>query len=157
MGLDMYLSKKTYVQNWAHNKPEQHHEVSVKRGGVIREDIQPQRITYVEEQIAYWRKFNALHGWFIDNCANGVDDCKDVHVEMHKLEALLVLLKKINSNRETAADLLPPTQGFFFGSDEIDEWFWKDVESTIEMLEIELAIEDIPGTYSGDYYYRASW
>jgi len=30
MGLDMYLYKKTYVQNWEHQTPEQRHTISVK-------------------------------------------------------------------------------------------------------------------------------
>ena len=39
MGLDMYLSKRTYVKRWDHQKPENQHEVIVNRGGKPREDI----------------------------------------------------------------------------------------------------------------------
>jgi hypothetical protein len=44
MGLDMYLYKKTYVQNWEHQTPEQRHTISVKLGDNAREDIKPHRI-----------------------------------------------------------------------------------------------------------------
>lgn len=29
----------------------------------------------IHEEVAYWRKFNALHKWFVDNIQGGVDDC----------------------------------------------------------------------------------
>lgn len=29
----------------------------------------------IHEEVAYWRKFNALHKWFVDNIQDGVDDC----------------------------------------------------------------------------------
>ena len=68
----MYLYKKTYVQNWEHTSPEKKHTISIKKGGKVRKDIKPERICYITEQIAYWRKFNALHGWFIENCGGGL-------------------------------------------------------------------------------------
>jgi hypothetical protein len=56
---------------------------------------------------------------------------------------------------------LPETQGFFFGSDCIDEYFKSDVENTIETIDgllKETENEDaVIGLYSGDFYYRASW
>jgi hypothetical protein len=35
MGLDMYLSKKTYVKQWEHNPPEETYEVTVTKGGSL--------------------------------------------------------------------------------------------------------------------------
>ena len=78
MGLDMYLYKKSYVQNWEHTPTENKHTISIKKGGKVRKDIKPERICYITEQIAYWRKFNALHGWFVNECASGVDECQDM-------------------------------------------------------------------------------
>jgi hypothetical protein len=161
MGLDMYLYKKTYVQNWEHNPPEQQHQIEVKKNGVVREDIKPNRICYITEQVAYWRKFNALHGWFIEKCAGGVDECQDISVTEDEMELLLKTLKEVkDSDYALAKDLLPPTQGFFFGGDEIDEYYKEDVSETIETIE-ELLKENEQskehGLYSGDFYYRASW
>ena len=58
MGLDMYLYKKTYVQNWEHNPPEQHHQIEIKRGGVLREDIKPNRICYIIKMFLIKGDFN---------------------------------------------------------------------------------------------------
>ena len=50
MGLDMYLSKKTYVKNWDHMKPEEKHHVVVTKNGK-RTSIDPKRVTYIEEDV----------------------------------------------------------------------------------------------------------
>jgi hypothetical protein len=121
MGLDMYLYKRTYVQNWEHNPPEQQHQIEVKKNGVVRNDIKPNRICYITEQVAYWRKFNALHGWFVNECGGGIDECQNINVDEDKLVELLETLKKVSDNFTLAKELLPPVQGFFFGGDEIDE------------------------------------
>jgi len=177
----MYLSKKNYVQNWNFQKPEHRHEIIVKKGGEIRTDINPERITYVVEQVAYWRKFNALHNWFVQNCGKGEDDCKEVYVPREALVELLEGLKQIKEsldkstkvtrevevgwangekiydkievfeNTDIAEDLLPPTMGFFFGTYDIDEWYYKDVCNTINIFE-ELVKDE-----HGEYYYQASW
>jgi len=160
MGLDMYLYKKTYVQNWEHNPPEQHHQIEIKRGGVIRKDIKPNRICYITEQVAYWRKFNALHGWFVNECGAGVDECQDINVDEDKMKELLETLKEVSSNFDKAEELLPPTQGFFFGGDEVDEYYKEEVISTIKIIEDLLEEQEQSkeyGLYSGDFEYRASW
>ena len=156
----MYLYKKTYVQNWEHNPPEHLHQIEIKRGGVLRTDIKPNRICYITEQVAYWRKFNALHGWFINECGAGVDECQDISVDEEKLKELLETLKEVSSNFTKADELLPPTQGFFFGSDEVDEYYKEEVNSTIKIIEDLLEENEQSkeyGLYSGEFEYRASW
>jgi hypothetical protein len=180
MGLDMYLSKKTYVQNWEHQTPEFRHTITVKRGGKKRTDIKPERISEITEQLCQWRKFNALHNWFVQNCGEGIDDCKEVYVDRKSLEELLVVLQKVKSaldkskkkkvpvhtgwanGKETyeesevydcnkVEELLPTASGFFFGGTEYDEWYYNDVSRTIVLFE-ELLKEE-----GGDFYYQASW
>ncbi len=85
MGLDMYLTKKTYVKNWDHHKPEYRHEITIKQGGKIRDDIKPERICYIEEEVAQWRKANSIHKWFVDNVQNGKDDCRDYYVSHEQI------------------------------------------------------------------------
>jgi hypothetical protein len=160
MGLDMYLYKRTYVQNWEHNPPEQQHQIEVKKNGVVRNDIKPNRICYITEQVAYWRKFNALHGWFVNECGGGIDECQNINVDEDKLVELLETLKKVSDNFTLAKELLPPVQGFFFGGDEIDEYYKEDVNSTIKIIEELLKEHEQSkeyGLYSGDFEYRASW
>lgn len=156
----MYLYKKTYVQNWEHNPPEQQHQIEVKKNGVVRNDIKPNRICYITEQVAYWRKFNALHGWFVNECGGGIDECQNINVDEDKLVELLETLKKVSDNFTLAKELLPPVQGFFFGGDEIDEYYKEDVNSTIKIIEELLKEHEQSkeyGLYSGDFEYRASW
>ena len=151
MGLDMYLNKKSNVQNWSRQSPEEQHEITIKKGGVVRTDIKPERITSIVERVAYWRKFNALHYWFVQNCQNGVDDCRESYVSSDKLKVLLENLKQIDSDHSKAPELLPTAEGFFFGGTEFDEYYFQDVKETIQVLEELLQEEE------SDFYYRSSW
>jgi hypothetical protein len=182
MGLDMYLYRRNYVQNWEHQTPEQRHTISVKLGDNVREDIKPDRIVYIVEQVAYWRKFNALHNWIVDNCAEGIDECQEICISQDKMKDLSKTLKKakrvlskaslkketiqIGMNKDgdifsdidvydcedEIRDILPPASGFFFGSTQIDEYYKSEVERTIEIIDT-LLREDA----EGDFFYQASW
>jgi hypothetical protein len=88
MGLDMYLSKRHYVQNWKHNGPEKQHEITVKIGGNIHPHIKPSKITYIIEEVAYWRKANAIHDWFVQHCQEGRDECQESYVTREQLQEL---------------------------------------------------------------------
>lgn len=182
MGLDMYLTKKTYVKNWEHQSPEQKHEITVLKGGKPRQDIKPERISYIEEEVAYWRKFNALHAWFVNNCGDGEDECQPIYVPVEKLEEVLGILKQVKEKldnsklvkksiktwngesveidvydcEEEVTELFSPQSGFFFGSTEIGEWYKNDVIDAIEVFEEILKEEELNGN-DGYYYYQASW
>ena len=181
MGLDMYLSKKTYVQNWSHYKDEDRFEVVVKKGGVDYPHINPSKVKYVEEEVMYWRKFNALHNWFVENCQDGKDECQESYVDREKLEELIVTLHEVKNILETSPkkkvqvkngwsngedsfveievvedsekldDLFPTSSGFFFGGTEYDEYYQEQVNETIEL------ITDLLKDETGEYYYQASW
>lgn len=181
MGLDMYLSKKTYVKQWSHRKPEDQFDVSVKRGGETYPNIKPERVSYVIEELMYWRKANQIHGWFCNNTEEIVADVK-YYVTKTDLEVLLETCKSVSDILEKSpkitkqvvggwkngeeymvpvevydnnviADILPPTQGFFFGSDTIDDYYKQDIDDTIKFLEEELSNceED------AEFEYYASW
>lgn len=150
MGLDMYLYKKTYVKNWEHMSKTELHEISVKRNGIERTDIKTERISDITEQVGYWRKFNALHKWFVDNCQDGEDKCQESYVSMEKLKELLNVLKEVENAPVLAGNILPTSQGFFFGGSNYDEYYYNDVKETITLL-TELLKEE------GNYYYHASW
>lgn len=92
----MYLTKKTYVKNWDHMKPDEKHSVLVKRGDGEDTGIKPERVSYIEEEVAYWRKANQIHGWFVENCANGEDTNGGYHYVSHeKLKELIDLCKRV--------------------------------------------------------------
>lgn len=164
MGLDMYLEsrkkiegydKEDYVriyekfeENYSKFKPgDMIENVEVlKRGS---DDFHYSSLTQEE---AYWRKFNALHAWFVKNVQNGEDDCGSYPVSRGQLLDLLSLLKRITKNN--ANKLLPAQSGFFFGSTDYDEWYFQDVAETI------LKLTHILETFDFDNYellYTSSW
>lgn len=153
MGLDMYLHAVHYVQNWDHYPDEQKWEITVTRGGKPVDEIDTSKIKYIQEEVVYWRKANAIHRWFVDNCQGGVDDCREAYVSREQLEELLDTVKRVlDGNHQIGEDLLAPQEGFFFGSTEKDEWYWDDLRRTYTELKAELdKNRDV------FYEYHSSW
>jgi uncharacterized protein YneR len=152
MGLDSYLYKKSYVRNGDYYKPEHRMEVEVKTGGEVSKTIKPERIKYVVEEVAYWRKANQIHNWFVQNVQGEVDNCQSSYVNRDNLEELLDLCKQVQADNELADSLLPTRSGFFFGGTEYDEWYFKDIQNTITFLEDCLSDE-----LADEFEYSASW
>lgn len=176
MGLDMYLFKKHYVENFS-SSPESINKVVIKRNGKIRNDIKPENIVYVVEKAIYWRKANQIHRWFVENVQDGVDNCGTYHVPREKLEELLetckIVLKEFKllsvktdingttknkiviENPEVVEELLPTQSGFFFGNTEYDEYYYEDIKYTVENLE-KILSEDYENKFV-EYEYSSSW
>lgn len=151
MGLDMYLTKRVYIgANYSHNNVTG--KVDIKSNGVPVK-IQFKRISEIIEEVGYWRKANAIHNWFVKNCQDGKDECRDTWVATDKLEELLEVCKQVKKDHSLAGTLLPPESGFFFGSTEIDRGYFQDIEYTIGLLE-KLFKENLT---AADIYYRSSW
>ena len=151
MGLDMYLNKHTYVQQWEHQKPEEKYKVEVTKGGEPT-NINPKKIKYIIEEAGYWRKANQIHQWFVENVQKGVDDCGNYYVGTDDLEKLLDACEKVKPDNSLAETLLPSASGFFFGGTEYDEWYFNGIDNTIEILKEALADES-----DSSYYYSSSW
>ena len=49
----------------------------------------------IEEEVAYWRKANAIHNWFVNNVQEGVDDCGYYKVTRDQLKELLRICHKV--------------------------------------------------------------
>jgi hypothetical protein len=47
------------------------------------------RSTNSVEDVAYWRKANHIHKWFVENVQRGVDDCEEHYVSRKRLKELL--------------------------------------------------------------------
>lgn len=157
MGLDMYLTKKTYVKNWDYMSAQQKTNVVVQKkdeqGKTIpHPTIKPERISNIEEEILYWRKANHIHNWFVENVQQGEDDCEEYGVGTDQLKELLTVCKRILEDNSLAEDLLPTTSGFFFGGTDYDEYYFEELKKTVEILE-----EEEKEGWSGDYYYQSSW
>jgi hypothetical protein len=155
MGLDMYLTKRTYVKNWSFNKKK--HQVSVKYDGKARKDINPRNIEAVIEDVMYWRKANAIHSWFVNNVQDGVDNCGEYYVSEDKLLELCDLCDEVVKTKDV--ELLKTQSGFFFGGTDYDDYYFDELKRTSK--EIRNAIKELDKkpekAYSGEFYYSSSW
>ena len=142
MGLDMYLSAKKYFYT-----DDDTAKAVAKVVGTG--DFQVQEVSV---RAMYWRKANAIHGWFVRNCQDDVDDCQEYYVSHEKLERLRDICQAVLDDDDEWADELEPTEGFFFGSTEKDDGYYEDLKHTVEGLNRVLNELD-----SYDFYYRASW
>jgi len=146
----MYLYKKTYVKHWEHNG-DNNYKVEVSKAGKPV-NIDPKKVTYIVEEAGYWRKANQIHNWFVENVQNGKDECQESYVSREQLEELLGVCRIVKIDKEKAEQLLPTQSGFFFGGTEYDEYYYQDIDNTIEILEEALSDES-----ADDFAYRASW
>lgn len=97
---------------------------------------------------AYWRKANAIHNFFTRG--KEYESCDDIEVNRLMLIDLKDRCTKVLLNRELADELLPTTNGFFFGSDEYDEYYYDSIAKTYEYITPLISNEDIK---DGDLYY----
>jgi hypothetical protein len=153
MGLDMYLTRKTYVKQWSHQKPEEQFEITITKGGKPYDGIDISNVTNIEEEVGYWRKANQIHRWFVENIQNGVDNCGEYSVSKGELEELRNICTEVLNDHSKAEELLPSASGFFFGNTDYDEYYYNDVEHTIEILDKILSESD----GNQDIYYSSSW
>jgi len=107
----------------------------------------------LEVQVAYWRKANQIHKWFVDHVQNGKDDCGDYYVSREQLQLLLDTCKIVLIDKEEAPNLLPVQEGFFFGSYEYNEYYFSDIQDTIEQLE--KVLTEYPEEWA--FKYQSSW
>lgn len=78
----------------------------------------------------YWRKVNAVHAWFVDNCQGGVDECQESDpVDIEQLAYLRHLAQQsVDAVRAGEEPPLNPRAWFFFGSYDLDEWYVRGME-----------------------------
>lgn len=102
-------------------------------------------------EMGYWRKANQVHGYIVDNFAEGRDNCQEIELTREKLEQLQKDCRAVLGDMSKAMELLPPTEGFFFGSYELDEFYREDLYDTIAIIDKCLATEE------EIFIYQASW
>ncbi len=177
MGLDMFLNKKTYIgAQYEHNKVTG--TIDIKMDGK-KVPIQLNRVAEISENVAYWRKANQIHKWFVENIQGGEDDCGEYYVRVEYLQKLVeecnVMINKLNNTPKIKKTLLdwdkkeyevevydikeydnislPTQKGFFFGNTEYDEWYLRELQDTVAQL-TPLIKE---GEGIGSFYYSSSW
>lgn len=161
MGLDQYLHAKKYISKSAWNQPTENEAYDK-----IAESIIPASLSLVMSEtmdfqslevsvkVMQWRKSNQIHNWFVDNVQSGEDDCKEYYVSRENLADLLVKCIAVVADHSLAEELLPSQDGFFYGSTEYDEYYFTDVQDTLNSLSRLLADPELE---RWDFSYTSSW
>lgn len=153
MGLDMFLTARKSFSDFQFDSAE---NKKVYRGiltalNKVDLDCKTSPCLFVDFTVAYWRKANAIHCWFVRNVQENKDDCSYYYVSREKLQELVALCQRAIKTQD--ATLLPPESGFFFGSTAVDERYWGQLQNTIDQI--------IPlfGAEFKDWHirYQASW
>ena len=158
----MYLSASKYLGGWDHSNQE---EKDAYNKVVEALSLQNSRCEHspsitVDVTVAYWRKANAIHSWFVANTQDGNDNCQKSYVSRENLIELLKKCQKVlkvrgkKDEKDKVLSILPPQSGFFFGSTDVDESYWEDVEITISQIEKILNNKELENF---EFYYQASW
>ena len=145
MGLDMNLYATRYLSSY-NDKVNKRAEVRKLFPEIEQEDNSIE----LRFNIGYWRKANHIHKWFIKD--EEEDNCRRISICREQLIELKEICLKVLKNKKLAPDLLPVQEGFFFGGTKYDEYYFNDIEQTIEIINKCLQLND-------DWYfeYQASW
>jgi len=189
MGLDMYLEAERYASGYRHSGDEDKRIFNAVLDVLaLRDVVDPNsRSAKIRVTVAYWRKANAIHRWFVEHVQDGTDDCGDYYVTHDQLKELRDTCVKALEvadisekqpvhngtswdaegqhehfvegraalNGEALAAILPTERGFFFGSTDYDEWYFRDLEYTIE--QIDRVLTNVPDGWGWSLYYHSSW
>lgn len=165
MGLDQYLYVREFVSGYDFQKEtsdpimkseyEKFQSIvkELELGNLVTEESPH---AYVQLCTMYWRKANSIHGWFVRNCTEDgeTDNCEPMNVSREQLVRLQELAAKAIEGDKEAQEELAPTEGFFFGSTDRDEWYYHDLKSTRDGLAQVLKISE---TKPVSFTYQASW
>lgn len=91
-----------------------------------------------EEEVGYFRKVNFLIPFFEERTGNEIENCELVYITKEDIEELIRRCKEVLDNHEDANVLLPTTTGFFYGSDEYDEYYFDNVKKVLEYCQNDL-------------------
>lgn len=155
MGLDMYLSVRKYASEYSGDVDKADIEQAIRLFG-----FDPLKMgsgfTAAEIRLTaiYWRKTNSVHNWFVKNCQNGIDECQKTSVSREQLEKLKSDCETVLAAPSKAKLLLPPSAGFFFGSTDLDEYYFDDLKYTVGKLKYVL---NDPAFNDCDFEYQSSW
>lgn len=152
MGLDMYLNKRRYIGLNYKSVRAQFKAKGKKLPNLSVFGVNIEEVTSISCQCLYWRKANAIHGWFVREVQNGNDDCGTYEVSREKLKELRAACVEVLADHSKAEELLPPQEGFFFGGTEPDKYYFSDLKETIEGIDKVLALDD-----GWDFFYQSSW
>lgn len=163
MGLDMYLSARKYVEkvDWQKMREDFNQSYKEVTHPNYTEIVDLAGLSGLDTDIygasvsvtaLYWRKANAIHSWFVNNVQNGEDNCGEYYVSHDKLDELFNVCTEALATKDPS--LLAPVEGFFFGSTDIDEWYWESIKRTIKEIK---RIKKHKAYDKLSFYYSSSW
>lgn len=188
MGLDMYLIRKKYVgAEYKHRNVEGKIEITIN-GKVLpiefdRVSYIEESVGYWRKANAIHKWFvdNIQNGE--DDCKNYYVDIDNLEELLNKCkevkEKAIIKKGKVKNGRELKDgvwvdimvdgeyienadeidDILPTTDGFFFGSTDYDEYYMQDINYTIELIEKLLKEEEELNKldFYSEFEYYSSW
>jgi hypothetical protein len=87
------------------------------------------------EEVAYWRKANQIHNWFVEMLHNGEDNpCFTQVVTKENLQDLYNLCRRVLTRTEHPMDLLPTRPGCYFGSTSYDSFYYRQIDETQSLI-----------------------
>ena len=151
----LYVKKHDFLDNFeTKDYPSDFYPKELEELGkeILERNFMSKETTY---QVGYWRKANAIHKWFVDNCGDGEDTCQRMYVDEEDLKGLLELVNEVLLDHNKASELLPTQSGFFFGTQDYGEWYYEDLKYTKELIEKVLKFVEENKKYQ--IIYQASW
>jgi hypothetical protein len=156
MGLDMYLTGKRYLSKHFNKGDDVLAEAIAEQFPELKGKVghfgDASCIKEIRMEAGYWRKANAIHDWFVKNVQGGEDECQPHDVSREQLQELKEVCERVIAFHHLATDLLPPTAGFFFGTAEVDDYYWEYLQNTVDIIDRCL---ELPKPW--DFEYCSSW
>lgn len=136
MGLDMYLNETHYV-GLDFEKEGFPRKLADVDFSAVSPRIDAEKVSEIEVQVGYWRKANAIHNWFVQELADGIDECQKIPVELDDLKRLLATVNKVLDNVKVEAGQVANGQhaGPDTGGQWITNWIDGDVITNPEVCE----------------------
>ena len=105
-------------------------------------------------EIMYWRKANQIREWLVrHNIIQDDDNCVDRVIYVEQLQHLLDDCKKVLEDHSLAESLMPCSSGFFFGSETYGEWYFQQLQETVDKLQPIVNTADV----EHDHYIYSDW
>lgn len=186
MGLDMYLYARDYQSKASYKDKKEDikgfYPEELKRIGnqMFKDNFISKQTRYL---IGYWRKFNALQGYFERKVEHESELIHGIYIDCKTIEELIKIMNKVKKalkdcptkqikvlvgwekgekiydymtvyDCEVAQELLPPETGFFYGSEYIDEYYVECLDYSLKLFRKALKLSK---EHDYDIIYEASW
>lgn len=106
-------------------------------------------------EVAYFRKYNFLIPVMEKILETKIKNGNFYNVDEEDIKKLRDRCKLVMENHDYAKELLPTTEGFFFGSTDYDEYYFNDVEHVYN--ECNKILENMTESEDTDFVFYVDW